>query len=161
MKETALTLTKTWIGRRTAHGLLLPAILVATPAVAHVELDEPNGGEVLVQGTQVEIQWHVAIMHGTENWDLAYSTTGGTGPWTIIAEDLPPGDITTSAMHSYLWTVPAEDSDSIRVRVTQDNSGTDYTDMSDEDLTIEPIPAEIFVDGFESGATSGWSAVAP
>lgn len=142
-------------------GLVLLALFVAAPLAAHVELDTPNGGQVLEEGTQVEIQWHILVMHDTENWDLAYSTTGGTEPWSPIAEDLPPGDTTSNAMHSFLWTVPAENSDTIRVRVTQDNSGTDYTDSSDDDLTIQPAAGEIFLDSFESGDTGAWSSTVP
>ncbi len=151
------------------HGLLalallpLSLILLAAPVSAHIQLDAPNGGETLTAGDQVDIRWHVQIEHNLDNWDLWYSITGDGGPWIPIATDLPPGDGTAGAMHNHLWTVPAEDSTQVRVRVRQDNFGMDYLDISDADLTIlsGPPVGSIFADGFESGDTSAWSTTVP
>ena len=92
------------------------------------------------------------------NWDLWYSVTGPGGPWIEIAADLPPGDISAGSIHTYDWTVPGLESNQVRVRVRQDNDGTDYEDVSDGDLTITE---GIFTDGFESGFTDEWSATVP
>ena len=109
-------------------------------ARAHVDLDAPNGGEVLQVGSAFTIEWHVAIEHNTLDWDLWYSTTGSNGPWMPIAADLPAGDTTRGAPHSFEWTIPDTPSDEVRVRVRQDNSDTDYEDISDANLTIGAAP---------------------
>lgn len=116
------------------------SVLAALEASAHVTLDEPNGGEVLDVGDPFTVEWHVAIQHDTIAWDLEYSTDGG-GTWKEIAFALPPGNITAGAMHSYPWTVPDDPSPTVRVRVKQDNTGQDYYDMSNANLTILPEPS--------------------
>jgi len=111
-------------------------LLVTATARAHVQLDAPNGGEVLQVGSTFLISWHVAIAHVTQNWDLWYSTTGSGGPWIPIVMDLPANGAVTGAVFTYLWTVPATPSSSVRIRVRMDNSGIDYYDISDGDLSI-------------------------
>jgi PKD repeat protein len=110
--------------------LLFVTVLLAGPAFAHVELDAPNGGEALEAGSVYRIMWHDTVDHGPADYDLWYSTTGSGGPWIDITEDVPRGP------GSYDWTVPDTPSDQVRVRVRQDNSGVDYQDFSDEDLSI-------------------------
>jgi len=110
--------------------------LIAGPALGHVKLDAPNGGEVLEVGSVFVIEWHVVIQHRTRNWHLRYSTTGASGPWLPIATKLRAGDITAGAIHTYDWTVPNTPSDRVRVRVRQDNAYGDYLDISDANLTI-------------------------
>ncbi len=136
---------------------LIAGALAAGPASAHVALDSPNGGEQLAVGSTVTIHWHVVIGHTQLDWDLYYSTTGPDGPWIAIALDLPVGNGSTGAAHTYDWTVPDDPSNQVRVRVVQDNSGFDYEDVSDGDLAI--VSETLFVDGFESGNTTGWSGV--
>lgn len=112
-------------------------------ARGHVELDAPNGGEVLPVGSVFTIEWHIVIAHNQLDWDLWYSTTGAAGPWISIAQDLPPGSAEAGSVHTYDWTVPDDPSNQVRIRVRMDNSATDYEDISDADLTIEtgpPIP---------------------
>lgn len=116
--------------------------LASVQARGHVELDAPNGGEVLPVGSIFTIEWHIVIAHNQLNWDLWYSTTGPGGPWMLIAEDLPPGSQQAGSIHTYDWTVPDDPSDQVRVRVRMDNSGTDYYDESDADLTIESGPPQ-------------------
>lgn len=132
-------------------------LLFPAAAVAHVTLDAPDGGEVLDVGSQVSIEWRVLIEHNTENWDLWYSTTGADGPWIEVAVDLPAGNTAPGSVHSFAWTVPDDPSTAVRVRVRQDNSGTDYLDVSDADLAIEGQGA-IFADAFEGGDTGAWAA---
>ena len=135
--------------------LIVLILAVAEIAAAHVILDHPNGGEVLAGGSSAVVEWR---SHATNDWDLWYSVTGPGGPWIEIVADLPPGDITTGAIHTYDWTVPALDSDQVRVRVRQDNIGTDYEDFSDGDLMITAV---LFANGFESGNADAWLVVAP
>lgn len=111
-------------------------LLSASPAVGHVILDEPNGGEVLEVGSVVTIEWHIMIAHNLLGWDLWYSTTGAAGPWIPVATDLPPGSSSVGSIHTYDWTVPDDPSNQVRVRVRMDNVATDYFDISDADLTI-------------------------
>ena len=135
-----------------ACGLVASAAVASSAANAHVLLDEPNGGELLMANTVFPIEWHVDIQHNTIGWDLEYSTDGG-GSWQVIALGLPPGDVTEGAAHSYAWTVPNDPSDRVRVRVKQDNTGQDYYDTSDADLTLVgpacavPLPAVVLSSG--------------
>lgn len=91
--------------------------------LAHVELDNPLGGETYIVGQTVTIQWHIAIPHNTLNWDVLLSTDGGA-TWAFIQMDLPPGSL------SYSWIVPDNITSQARVSVIQDNSGQDYQDES-------------------------------
>ncbi len=121
--------------RRTIAAFAL-ALLLSLPLAAHVKLDSPNGGETLVPGQVVLITWHPLVAHGTIGWDLEYSLNGAAGPWLPIALGIAPGNIAAGTMHSWYWLVPQSDSTQVRVRVRQDNTGTDYTDISDSDLAI-------------------------
>jgi len=109
----------------------------ASPVSAHVDLDSPNGGEVLQVGSTFTITWHIRIRHDLLNWDLWYSATGVDGPFKVIAMDLPPGDDSAGSVHTYDWIVPDDVTTEGRVRVRMDNRGTDYFDISDADFTIE------------------------
>ena len=128
------------VGGATSVGLV-------TTALAHVTLLAPNGGEVLESGSSYTIRWEVAVEHDLENWDLWYSTTGPDGPYISIAQDLPPGDPTTGAQHSFEWTVPDVASSQVRVRVQQDNTDEDYYDDSDGDVIIETPGCAGDIDG--------------
>jgi hypothetical protein len=90
---------------------------------AHVELDNPLGGETFIVGQTVTIEWHIAIPHNTLNWDVLFSSDGGA-TWAFIQMDLPVGSL------SYSWVVPDIITSQARVSVIQDNSGTDYQDES-------------------------------
>jgi hypothetical protein len=118
--------------------VLVLGVVFALPdaSYAHVVLDDPNGGEVLETGSTFTVTWHIAISHALQNWDLWYSTTGSGGPWIVIATNLPPGSNAVGSVHTYDWTIPDALSTQVRVRVRMDNSGTDYYDFSNADLTI-------------------------
>ena len=106
---------------------------------AHVELDYPQGGETFNVGQTVNIQWHIAIAHNTLNWDLLYSTDGGS-TWEPIQMDLPPGSL------SYAWVVPSTVTTQARVSVIQDNSATDYQDESlNFTIQMPPMPPALVV----------------
>ncbi|MGB4850625.1 MAG: T9SS type A sorting domain-containing protein [Saprospiraceae bacterium] len=102
----------------------------STVVSAHVKLDYPVGGETFTSGTTVNIQWHVTIAHNTLNWILYYSPDGGIN-WETIQSNIPPGQL------SYLWQVPAGATTQGQIRVFQNNSSTDYQDMS-MNFTIQP-----------------------
>src|SRR6187402_74948 len=90
---------------------------------AHVELDNPKGGETFASDTTVTVQWHITIAHVTLNWDLLYSIDGGS-TWEYIQENIPPGQL------SFQWHVPAEATSLARISIIQDNEGQDYQDES-------------------------------
>ncbi len=102
----------------------------ATMVSAHVKLDYPVGGETFTIGTTINIQWHVTIAHNTLNWILYYSPDGGVN-WQTISSDIPPGQL------NYMWQVPAGATSQGQIRVFQNNSSTDYQDMS-MNFTIQP-----------------------
>jgi hypothetical protein len=134
--------------------LILNLILMASilPAVAHVNLIYPAGGESFSAGQEVEVEWEIVIPHDTENWDLYFSDDGGES-WEVIALDISPELLT------YNWLVPDEGTDAARVRVVQDNVGIDYEDESNnfsitatlgqddinmiaENFILYPVPAK-------------------
>jgi len=104
---------------------------------AHVELDNPLGGETFIVGQTVIIQWHIAIPHNTLNWDVLFSSDGGTS-WAFIQMDLPANAL------SYTWVVPSTITSQARVSVIQDNSGQDYQDES-MNFTIQQPPMFPFI----------------
>ena len=137
---------------RAAFARLLAAGLCAcalpAPASAHVGLYLPNGGQTLTPGTTYRIQWRVVIEHGQDDWDLYYSTTGPAGPFVPIALDLPAGDTSSGAVHTYDWVVPNTPSTDVYVRVVQDNtSGPDYADESNQPLTIGQTASAVVYEG--------------
>ncbi|HEX5113393.1 MAG TPA: T9SS type A sorting domain-containing protein [Saprospiraceae bacterium] len=107
------------------YKLLVSAFVLASShsLYAHVELDNPKGGETFVSGTTVTIQWHISIVHVTLNWDLLYSLDGGA-TWEYIQEDIPTNQL------SFQWHVPAEATSQGRISIIQDNQGQDYQDES-------------------------------
>lgn len=101
----------------------LALVFTAPVAMAHVDLTYPTGGETFNPGEQVNITWEILIQHETLNWDLYFSADGGAS-WDTIRTNLPVGSL------SYLWTVPEIPTGMGKVRVVQDNVGTDYSDDS-------------------------------
>src|SRR5262245_11360307 len=114
-------------------------LYVATAsALAHVNLDSPNGGESLTGGTNFQIEWRPQVgMHDTLNFDLWYSVTSNAGPWTAIALDLPPVNLAVGSLHTHSWLVPNINDASAWIRVRQENNvDTDYEDVSDSAFSI-------------------------
>ncbi len=141
------SIRKTWL-------CWLVLFIPSSPLQAHVGLDSPNGDEALTVGSEFTIQWHVAIQHNTLDWDLWYSIDSNDGPWQEIALDLPAGNISEGAVHSFDWTVPDVVSSDAWVRVRQDNAGDDYFDVSDASFSIiaDAGGGDFTGDGFVDGA---------
>jgi hypothetical protein len=114
--------------------IALMSIVLTGSAAAHVALDYPVGGETFLVGETVEIQWHVVIPHDQENWDLYWSSDGGT-TWETLELDLPVEQL------SYLWTLPDVVTEQGRVRIYMDNTGTDYEDSSGDFAIQAGAPA--------------------
>ena len=93
-------------------------------AEAHVALDFPVGGETFEAGSKITVSWHAEIDHGPCNWDLYFSSNGGS-TWQEIILDIPKEQTT------YDWTVPQIATQQGEVRVVQDNQNTiPYDDYS-------------------------------
>jgi len=97
-------------------------------ALAHVELDNPKGGEVFAPGEFVTIEWHSTIEHVQIGWNLFFSPDGGI-TWDTLAMGLE------IERNSFLWAVPDYDTDHGKIRIVQDNMGADYEARSNN-MTI-------------------------
>lgn len=92
-------------------------------AHAHVNLTYPTGGETFTAGDTVNITWQIAINHTTQNWDLFFSSDGGTTFDTLAL------NINADSLH-YSWVVPHISTTQAQIKVVMDNVGTDYSDIS-------------------------------
>jgi len=103
-------------------------ILIGTSVMfrlsAHVDLTNPEGGETFDAGNQVTVSWVETVSHNTLNWDLLFSSDGGSS-WDTIQADIPLETL------RYTWTVPAISTVQGRIRIVQDNDNTDYYGTSD------------------------------
>jgi hypothetical protein len=86
----------------------------------------PNGGEQWGCGSSKEITWW--SFNVTGNVDIYYSKDNFVSDNNLIAEDIPVGD-------SYKWSVPADISDTIRVKVIPVDYPSGF-DVSDNDFSI-------------------------
>ena len=118
------------------YTILVLILLPVSVSFAHVELDYPVGGEQFRQGEMVVLQWHVKVAHPLVDWDIWYSLTGPEGPWYDLVIDLPGGDSTQDSQHQYTWVVPEIESDSVRIRIRQDNSDFDWEYINYYDISI-------------------------
>ena len=118
-------------------GLLsfLIMLIVADTVDAHVSLDSPEGGETFVSGATVIIKWTILIEHPQNNWDLYFSSNGGTD-WEEIKLDIDPSQL------FYAWTVPEITTENARIKIIQDNMGGNYGDIC-SDFTITDVQTSI------------------
>jgi hypothetical protein len=118
--------------------IVLAVYSVAQFALAHVVINSPNGGETLMGGSSHVIEWMPDVApHDTQKFDVWYSTASADGPWTSIATNLPPGDLSVGSLHSFSWTVPDLVDASAWIRVRQENIvDSDYEDVSDASFAI-------------------------
>ncbi|MCB0599721.1 MAG: T9SS type A sorting domain-containing protein [Saprospiraceae bacterium] len=105
--------------------IIMMGLLIAAPAFGHVHLKYPEGGEHYMAGEQVMIRWEIEIPHDQKDWDLYFTTDGGT-TWNTIIENLPVTDT------SYQWVVPGVSTTHAKIKVVQDNNTGDYEDNSGE-----------------------------
>jgi hypothetical protein len=92
-----------------------------------VTIIQPNYGGVLVVGSTYQVKWQ---SDGISNvYDIAYSTTGPTGPWTniILGYNTP--------VNTYNWTVPNAPSTNCYLRI-RDNINSCKEDISDLAFSI-------------------------
>ncbi len=79
--------------------------------VPTVTLTSPAGGERWDVGSVHAITWTAGDDVGVDSIDVDVSLAGVAGPWTAVAHGLANSGSTS-------WTVPAQPTDSARVRVT-------------------------------------------
>ncbi|MCP4220554.1 MAG: S8 family serine peptidase [bacterium] len=94
-----------------------------------LNLTAPDGGEILLVGSSVDISWVSSV--NITDIKLELSSTGPAGPFSTIVESTPNSG-------SYAWTVPAALSTDCVIRVS-DISGTPSD--TGAAFTIEPVPA--------------------
>jgi len=108
------------------------------PTISSNTLTAPNGGEVFAGGSSHSITWNNASITDAllKNNPIAlwYSTDGGVTFSNSIASNLP----NTGA---FLWTVPAINSATVRVRIlVQDSVGNISADTSNGNFAIDNAP---------------------
>jgi hypothetical protein len=95
------------------------------PPAASVTVTRPKGGESWTAGTVQNVAWSSV---GVTNVKLQYTLDGGA-TWADIVASTP------ASAGSYAWTLPAQASTTVRVRVSEAASGTP-SDTSDAAFTI-------------------------
>lgn len=94
-----------------------------TPPV--VSVLSPNGGESVLQGSDLVVTWTASDSAGVDSVSIDFSLNGAAGPWTsLLHGGANSGSVT--------WTTPFVVSDSVIVRVTAfDPSRNQGSDVSD------------------------------
>ncbi|MCP4536094.1 MAG: DUF362 domain-containing protein [Chloroflexi bacterium] len=103
--------------------------IVLPPLPPTLTLQAPNGGQIWTAGTQEQIRW--ASTGDVGNVRLEYTTDGFTSSHTITVSTLNTG--------AYTWTIPADPSDSVLVRIS--TLTATISDTSDVAFSIvSPLP---------------------
>lgn len=92
-----------------AHHTLAASFLDVAPPL--VTLASPLGGELLTPGSACAITWTATDNLGVDSVDVDVAYDGVAGPWFALAHGL-------ANTGNWSWTVPAQTTDSARVRVT-------------------------------------------
>jgi formylglycine-generating enzyme required for sulfatase activity/Leucine-rich repeat (LRR) protein len=101
-----------------------------TPQPASIEVTSPNGGEILTVGTSPGITWSTLGIVGDVK--IEYSTTGETGPYTIITA----AAANTGTYNG--WTVPDQPSANCFIKISEVDGIP--TDISNGPFSIVPAP---------------------
>ncbi|MCH8317656.1 MAG: T9SS type A sorting domain-containing protein [Bacteroidetes bacterium] len=109
--------------------LVLTIALMTLNVKAHVNLNNPLGGETYNAGDTVIVEWQIAISHTLLNWDLFFSDNGGS-TWNTIQIDIPSTGSAVGTVVTYEWIVPGISSCLAKIKIIMDNAGTDYQDIS-------------------------------
>jgi len=105
------------------YTILSLILTFSVTAFAHVELTYPESGETLYSGDTVTITWVQVQAHDVQNWELYYSPDGAE-TWQLISNNIPAG------LREYDWIIPEEETSNGRIRVIQNNTDTDFEDVS-------------------------------
>ena len=101
-----------------------------------IQVTSPNGAESWQAFTEQEITWNSIGM--IDEVKIEYSKDGFTSDINIIIES-------TENDGSYMWTIPPDPSDTVRVRIT-DTAASGTFDISDNDFSIIAPDCVIHVD---------------
>ncbi len=143
-----------YVGTTSDHYPILSRYdLQGTGVTASIRLTSPNGGSYF-SGSTLALSWSSL---GVAAVRLEYSLDGTT--WTEIASNVD------AALSRYAWTVPAVDSSSVVVRVSDVASGS-LADTSDAPISFVRANARPFINEFlanepdttPGGSTSGIQA---
>jgi len=95
-----------------------------------VEVTAPDGGEVLLAGTNASLEWSASDNVGVTSVDLLLSRNGAAGPFESLAEGLPNTG-------SWSWAVTAPHTSTALLRVVaRDAAGNAGADTSDAVFAI-------------------------
>jgi len=134
---------------RYGYGLLDAAAAVESRALTAPKITYPVGGESLKGGDSINISWD---NQGGQNlnYNLAYTTDGGSGRWTEITAATSPGAT------SYRWQLPNIDSRNFQIRVRAVKGSSSSAWSSSGKLAIAKAPiAELW---WDSGPGNwGWA----
>ena len=132
----------------------LPTVSDITDAsfrVLALSVTAPNGGEVLEVGRKFNITWNVTGTIPNEVVKIEYSPNNGT-TWKAVTAITPNNGV-------FEWTVPADASDTVLVRVTSP-SNSRIQDTSDQVFSVVPAPA-FTISSPAAGASWSVGAVKP
>lgn len=115
-----------------AHAVLILVLFVSI-SHAHVRIDSPKEGDILTPLSEINIEWTETQDHGVNDWDLYYSLDGGT-VWKEIILDVE------ESVRVYTWKVPITETSLARIKIIQDNSSTDYEDITGEFTISNTLP---------------------
>lgn len=143
----------TWPSERNHLHVLMES---STPAALAVDPVWPRGGETLIAGAVVFLDWLAAIPAGGPGTvDLELSLDGPAGPWMPIAS----GVVNSGRFQWRIHPATRFTADA-RIRVTL-TVGTDTAVATTPDSFTILGGDLLFTDTFESGDTTAWSATFP
>ena len=91
---------------------------------AHVRLNAPVDGSTMIIGGTISISWQQVQDHGESNWDLYFSSDGGS-TWNEIQLNIDKSQLILN------WTVPNIETTNAKIKIIQDNT----SDMNYEDIS--------------------------
>ena len=99
---------------------LVSLILCSGSAFGHTDLIAPSGGETLLAGDILKIQYSILIAHPPINhFELYYSTESSTTGFLPIELNIIPPDVNapSGTMYEYDWTIPTISAPQVWVKV--------------------------------------------
>lgn len=128
----------------------------------YITVNRPTGPDSLNEGSVSEIQWTTHGAPPIDSVKIEYSTTGPTGPWTLVTNSTPNTG-------SYLWNVPLVTSTQTNcyVRVSDavdgdpwdiNNSPFKIKNVTPAITVVRPITNDTLDEGFDYEIT--WTSVA-
>lgn len=111
------------MAHKSFYTILMFMFAINLMAYTHVELTYPEGGETLYSGDTITITWVQVQAHDLQNWELYYSSDGAE-TWQLISNNI------AAELREFEWIVPEEETTLGRIRVVQNNTETDYEDVS-------------------------------